>query len=111
MCSFPDRQGRLWVEKLNLPGVLIGSDRKKKLDCVDSLYSRLIKLMTSVALENVKHSVSELIFELLDQQGKVMDFLRRHDNTKSNLKKKKHRNWWLTSVMVTLQVSYSSVVY
>ncbi|KAJ3131110.1 hypothetical protein HK100_006795 [Physocladia obscura] len=44
-------------------------DRTRKLDSTDTVTARLIKLMTSISLENTKNSVGEMLFALFDEDG------------------------------------------
>ncbi|KAJ3010796.1 UNVERIFIED_CONTAM: hypothetical protein HDU68_001969 [Siphonaria sp. JEL0065] len=44
-------------------------DRTKKLDTTDTTVARLIRVMTSISLENVKNSVGELLFALFDEDA------------------------------------------
>jgi hypothetical protein len=48
---------------------LIISDRTKPLEKGDSLSARLIRVMTSVLLPNLKDNISELLFTLCDEDG------------------------------------------
>ncbi|KAJ3351178.1 Synembryn-B [Entophlyctis luteolus] len=44
-------------------------DRTKKLDSSDTVTSRLIKLLTSVSMENAKEAAGELLFALFDEDA------------------------------------------
>ncbi|KAI9330200.1 guanine nucleotide exchange factor [Obelidium mucronatum] len=44
-------------------------DRTRKLDSTDTTVARLIRLMTSISLENVKNSVGELLYALFDEDA------------------------------------------
>ncbi|KAJ3241684.1 hypothetical protein HDU81_011008 [Chytriomyces hyalinus] len=44
-------------------------DRTKRLDTSDTTVARLIRLMSSISMENVKNSVGELLFALFDEDA------------------------------------------
>ncbi|KAJ3411417.1 hypothetical protein HDV05_002199 [Chytridiales sp. JEL 0842] len=64
-CVKRETEWRGWVKEWVCPD---GIDRSKKLDAMDCITSRLIKLMTSISMENLKNTISEFLFELFDAQ-------------------------------------------